>query len=373
MKNENNAMNSKLTARLSVVALCLALLGGVFVGGMLVIADAEPGGEKPEARRTGYVDFLVLLKKDTPLRAMQTEIQFGIQTEMDAIEAKYVPLIQEQQETKRIYNPDSRQYRQAMQKQLRFERLRYQEQLLLEQTAQMELRDEGIRRFKELRNLSRDIAINLGYNEVLNIVRDIEEVAEAQADFQSLQQQLLISPVLHYEESHDITDEVLRQAEDRWGSNLSFESGDVDVTNNIRFTVEGEDAPVDLNDDGELELRLGQKGKFSIDVFKKGEKLPADDSDAEVVWSKAGFGVGELDEDGSFTVSKEWPTRGGDSFTIYVRSAVDPAQTKKATIKLLSADGKSRAEDEDDAEDGGEEAGDAEDEGGDEPDSEKEE
>lgn len=367
-------MKTKVIARLSVASLLVVLLAGVFAGGTLVQNGAlaqsdgvddealnkriEKAVEKalntePRPRRTAYIDFLTLLKNDQPLLAMQSEIQLGIQSEVDAIDSRYIPLIRQQQQIKQKNKPDTRHYRQAMDKQLDLERTRFQEQLLLEQEAQRELRDLGIQRFKALRNLARDVAVGMGYNEVLNIVRDVEEVAAAQEDFKALQQQLLISPVLYFEPEHDLTDMVLEKADERWGSKISLDSGNVDVINEIEFTLKDAANPIERNEDGQIEIRLGQEGRFHIIVFEDGKALDPEDPDAAVVFSKAGVGVGELSEDGTFKASSDWPPRGEDRFVVYVRSTVDPSKTKRVTVKLLSKDGKTRPEAEKAEEEGG--------------------
>ncbi|MCA8912096.1 MAG: OmpH family outer membrane protein [Planctomycetes bacterium] len=294
----------------------------------------------PVPRRTAYVDFLSLLKSDRLLLGKQQEMGESMQTEMDAIDKRFMALIDEQQRIRNLNKPDSFIYRQAMNKQLELERQRYQEKLLFEQLTQGELRDFAIKRFKALRNLAADIAKDKGYNEVLNMVRNIDEVTGGQDDFQALQQQLLVSPVLYFEAAHDITDAVKEKAEKIWGETISFVGWDAEKkTGGITFTVKDSKEAVKRNDKGEIEIRLGQSGQLGIEVLDKGE--PAKDKRARVSWSKRGVNVGDLGgKDGSYTAPAVFPPQGGDVFTITVRSVVDPTVSETVTIRLLDQDGK---------------------------------
>lgn len=353
-------MQTRFWTRLSFVALALALLAGVFAGGVLTRANAEAQNSKidaemqkaideavkkaletpPTPRRTAYVDFLNLLKQDAPLKRKQQEIALNVEKRVDDIDRRWLVQIDAQQKIKTTNKVDSRAYRQAMQKQLEFERKRYQEKLELEQIAQADLRDYGIERFKALRNLARDIAKKQGYNEVLNIVRDIEDVAGNQDDFQALQQQLLVSPVLYFEAEHDITDIVDKQAQAEWGETISFiEWDDEAKRGGVTFTLkdeEGKETLVKRNADGEIEVRLGQKGAFKITVLDKGEPAAADR--AQVRWTKGGANSGDLSEDtGEYEAPEEFPLN--DTFVVTARSAVDPTVTERVKIRLLDKDG----------------------------------
>lgn len=337
---ERNDMQTRFWTRISFAALAVALLAGAFTSGVLINAnaDAQPAAP-PEPRRTAYVDFLSLLKKDAPLKREQQNIQLKVERQITAIDKRWKVEIDAQQEIKVKNKVDSRQYRQAMQKQLDAERKRFQEKLEIEQIAQADLRDYGIERFKALRNLARDIAKKGGYNEVLNIVRDIEEVAGTQDDFQALQQQLLVSPVLYFETAHDITDTVNDAAQKEWGETISFNAYDEEAKRGgIAVETIGEGAgELKRNAEGEYEIRLGQKANFKISVLDKGE--PAKDERAEVRWTKSGVNTGDLEEDtGIYTAPEAFPLQ--DMFVVTVRSAVDPTVVERVVIRLLDKDGK---------------------------------
>ncbi|MEZ5991570.1 MAG: OmpH family outer membrane protein [Planctomycetota bacterium] len=364
-------LKTKVWTRISLIALAAVLMAGVFAGGVLIRADVEAqDSDKPATtevdeatqkaidaavqkalntppipRRTAYVDFLSLLKSDRLLLGKQQEMAESMQREMDDIDKRFGKLIQEQARIRELNMPDSIAYRQAMNKQLELERQRYQEKLLFEQLTQAELRDFAIDRFKKLRNLAADIAKGKGYNEVLNIVRNIDEVTGGQNDFQALQQQLLVSPVLYYESAHDITDDVTKKADELWGETISFVVWDEEAkAGGIEFYVIDPAKPeepgklVSRNAAGEIEIRLGQKGDFKISVLDKGE--PAASPRDRVNWSKRGVNVGELASGaGSYTSPEKFPPN-GDTFIVTVRSMVDPTVSETVTIRLLDKDGK---------------------------------
>lgn len=333
-------MQTRFWTRISFAALTFAVLAGAFTGGMLVNAntDAQPT-EPPPSPRTAYVDFLSLLKRDAPLKREQQTIQLKVEQQINRIDKRYLAQIDAQQKIKNENKVDTREYRLAMQKQLDFERRRYQEKLEVEQIAQADLRNYGIERFKKLRNLTHDIARKRGYSQVLNIVRDIEDVAGAQDDFQALQQQLLVSPVLYYETEHDLTDVVDAAAQAQWGETITFIAWDEDAKRGgISFKVSGEGGEfVKRNADGDYEIRLGGSGAFGIEILDKGE--PAQGERAEVRWSKTGLNNGEIDEDtGAYTAPAEFPLN--DLFVVTVRSAVDPTVVERVRIRLVDKEGK---------------------------------
>ena len=346
-----NDLKTRFWTRLAFSALALALVAGAFTGGVLINAnaDAQPAAP-PEPRRTAYVDFLSLLKADAPLKREQQSIALKVEKRVDDIDKRWMKEIDAQQAIKMKSKVDSREYRLAMQKQLDAERKRFQEKLEIQQIAQADLRDYGIERFKALRNLARDIAKKDGYNEVLNIVRDIEDVAGTQDDFQALQQQLLVSPVLYFEAEHDITDVVDAKAQAEWGETISFVEWDETAKRGgINFTLKTDDGKEEVlkrNDDGEIEIRLGQTGKFGISVLDNGAAAEGDR--AEVRWTKR-IASGSLDEStGEFTAPKDFPVK-GDAFVVTVRSAVDPTVSEAVVIRLLDKDGKRKpVEDEND-------------------------
>lgn len=340
-------LKTRILARLSFAALALAVLAGALVGGAYIGAQADPvdnpksnneaGTDQklPQARRTAYVDFLSLLKKDQPLARKQIEIAEDVDLTMAEIEKRWGEVIKAQDEIKRTRNPDSRDYRKAMEEQLDAARRMFEEKLDYEQRSLEDLRNFGITRFRALRNLATDEARKRGYNEVLNIVREFKDVAAQEDSFQALQQQLLISPVLFYEESHDITEAVQAAADKEWGSNITMVSY-ADGKGGVSYTAKDGAEAVKRNADGEIEIRLGQQGRFGIQVLEKGE--PAQGAAAEVRWSKRGLDTGELTEQGEYKSPAEFPVA-GDTFTVTVRSKKDPTISEEVTIRLLDKDG----------------------------------
>lgn len=317
-------------AKLAAVAALALLTAGIIAGSALSRAQAEPTATAaaPEAPLTAYVDFLSLLKDHYPLKLKQVEVAMEMEKQIDDIDKRYLPLIEQQEVVKKAEKPDSRKYRQALSKQIELERQRYGEKLLTEQLAQQELRDEGIAAFDRLKRLVKDIATELGYTQVLNIVRDPKAAVGSKDDFEQLQQQLLISPVLFHKPEHDLTDRVQAKAKEKWDPGI--EMGETSAK-------AGETALV-KNTEGEYEIRLGQKVQFAVEVKKKGATATGKDTD--VKWTRTGVGSGELDEkSGAYTAPEAFPNS-GDKFTVIVRSAIDPTISKRLQIKLLDKDGK---------------------------------
>lgn len=334
-----NLFDLRLTTRLCVGVLALALVAGAFVAGTQMNSSADEPEAAPSPRLTAYVDFMSLLKDDQLLVAKQFETMQDVQTQGDEIEAKYIELIRKEEENRRLAEPDTWQYLQSMQRLLDLQARRYEDQLLLEQKARKYIRDYGIKRYNELRNMVNGIATERGYNEVLNIVRNVEDVRRGEGDgFENLQQQLLVSPVLQYEEAHDITDIVSRAADEEWGTDLNMPGP-------ITFTLEGEDEPLERNNDDVIEIRFGQTGTFHTDLADGGTVLSPDDENAGLLWTRAGIRVGELSEDGAYVAPDAWPPR-DDEFIVTVRSAVDPTVNQNITVRLLNEEGQTRAEEE---------------------------
>lgn len=326
-------LSTRVLTRVSFAALCIGLLAGVLVLSVAnwTSADAQ-GAPPPEPRRTAYVDFLGLLKNDNLLKGRQSEVADDVERQSDEIDRKWRLVIEDLIAIRKRNKPDTPQYRKAMADQVEAARKAYAEKLTLEQYAQADLRDYAIKRFTELRTLCREIALSLGYNEVLNIVRNIEDVAGSQDDFQALQQQLLVSPVLYFEKAHDITDIVAQKADEKWGSRIEVKD--------LVFVLEGSETPLAPNAEGELEIRMGQKGSFKAVVLEKGEVLPTDNPRAELRYSKRGLGVGDIKVDGAYQTPQSAPTPPADTFTVLARSAADPTKTATVTIRLLDAEGK---------------------------------
>lgn len=324
-------LKTRALTRISLAALAVMLCAGVFIGTVLTSADDATETPKPEPRRTAYVDFLKLLKNDQPLARKQLTVASEMQKDQDSIDRTWETRILQYKRTREQNKPNTKTYRDAMLAQLEAEKQRYQEKLLSEQVYQEELRGYGIERFKALKALTADIAKQRGYNEVLNIV-NIDDVANTRDDFQALQQQLLVSPVLYHEPEHNITEVVKTEAKRMWDEHITLAAYDKEKnTGGIEFTVEGEAAALVRNAEGEIEIKLGQKGAFKVAIFDKGK--PAEGARAEVRFYKRGFAVGDFKEDGTYTAPEAMPA-GGATFEVTVRSAIDPTVEQKVTIRL---------------------------------------
>jgi hypothetical protein len=192
------------------------------------------------------------------------------------------------------------------------------------------LRKEGIDGFQRLRGLTNTVATNLGYTQVLNIAGNLSEVLDAsQNDFQALQQQLLLSPVLMYDPAHNITKAVEERAKEEWDLGIAV----ADITASI-VAANGGGVPLVRNAAGEFEITLGQIVQFTAAVTAK--EQPAEGDAAKVVWRRTGIGAGALDDKtGKYTAPDTMP-QGGDTFEVIVRSMEDPTITKRVTIRLIN-------------------------------------
>ncbi|MBX3460762.1 MAG: hypothetical protein KF696_12505 [Planctomycetes bacterium] len=310
----------------AVLLVAIGLVAGAAMGRAEVGAQAAV---TPAAPLTAYVDFLSVLKQDHPLKKRQYEVAMELEEAVDAIDRQFMPMIEEQEKIKKDNPPDSRQYRTALSNQIELERKRYHQKLDLEQAAQQDLRNEGIDAFERIRRVVRDMATGMGYSQVINIVRDPKEVVGARDDFQMLQQQLLISPVLVFDEKHDITEKVLAKAKDLYDPGIAFGAETLTAADGKSIARNGNE---------EYEVRLGQQVNLAIAVTKKGQA--ATGKDGEINWVRTGIGTGELDvKTGVYKAPKEAPDS-GDAFTVIARSVVDPTIEKRIKVKLLDADGK---------------------------------
>ncbi len=327
-----------------------ALAIGVFL--LVCVAAAQgddtPGNEAPAPKvaRTAYVEFGTLLREDKLLKRKQQELAEMLEITTIALENESAPLIEDQRRIRSTQLPSTREYRQAMRKQLELETSLYEAKLGFEQQTQKDLKNFAIERFKALRNLVRDIALEKGYTEVLNIAGDAEKV-EAAEDFQALQQQLLVSPVLYYEPANNITPLVLAKAEELWGEHITLGELELLDDKGAPVAVKEEPVPDQLDSEGKpvmrrvVELRLGQVYNVKVQVKDRGTVLAADAPRASVRWSRFGTGTGTIDDVGRYSAPAEWP-KDDREFVIRARSAIDPTVSREVYVRLLDKDGKPR-------------------------------
>ncbi len=330
---------NRLWSAAVLVALCsiLVAVAGIHSGQ----ADVTP-----QPVRTAYVDFLSLLKDDYQLGKHRGDIEFELQLAVAQVERDYKDKIDAQSKRVSESNPESPERREAITRRIELESERRYSLRLRELAAQGDLRRHGIEAFTRLRTLTNNIAGELGYDEVLNIVRKPEEVVGKGDDFQQLQQQLLISPVLVFNPAYDITDKVLERAKELWDPGITLgEIGVSQVTGTEEEPQKGASIPRaddPEHEDGVFEIRLGQKAWFSVDVQRKGE--PAEGESARLRWTRNGIGTGQLaDDTGFYTAPTAFP-EGNDTFQVTARSVADPRIFKVVTVRLLDADGNRRGD-----------------------------
>lgn len=331
-------MQNRLFAALGVLALCLALLAGAFVAGINLRADAQPATPAPV--KVAYVDFLSLFKDEPLLKREQYRIAAEAEEQLREIDARFEPRVNALETERKRYQPQEQQHWNAMQRLLEAQREYNSERLRVDSAAQAELRAEAISSFSRLRALVADIARNMGYSQVLNIVQNPEKVAEAQEDFRVLQQQLLISPVIYHEKEHDITAAVQTEMTRKWGMDIKLS-----LARAVAMAADGKEgaelkrlAEGEANKDRvDFEIKLGEALRVTVQVTNKG--VPAEGKDAEAYWARLGTRSGEITSDGKYTAPAEAP-RDTDIVTLRARSKVDPSAICEVRVRLLDKDGK---------------------------------
>jgi hypothetical protein len=320
------------STRLAAAATCVALIIGLAAGSAFTRAQSDV---KVDAPLTAYVDFLSLLGDHHPLAVRRVEISRQLEMRLREIDEEFGGMVAEQARLMQTSEIESPAFRQARTRKLDLERRHMQEELLARQWATADLREAGIRAFENLRNLANDVARSRGYTQLLNIVGDPESVMGTQDDFQQLQQQLLISPVLLFDKAHDITEIIRERARIQWDPGISFHDDGIKAS-----LADG--SVIQKNGEGELEIRLGQVVKFSIQVLK--HEQPAEGDDTRLRWGRTGLNTGNIDEDsGEYTAPSEFPVY-GDAFVVRVSSVTDPTVRTQVRIRLVDKDGAPRPE-----------------------------
>ncbi len=319
-------MQKNTSSRMAGAAVFVALVAGLLAGSTLGFSQ---GGKEPEAPKTAYIDFLSLLKADKMLAKAQFEIQEANQQllyERNLKFKKEEAAIAKSVKDLKAENPAVRKAMNDMND------LRYNFELEIQSirmSGEKDMRKEGADGFKRLRGLTDTVAKSMGYTQVLNIAGDLSEVlGSGDSDFQALQQQLVLSPVLMYDPAHDITKAVEERAKAEYDPQIVFE----DITASV-IAPNGGAVAIARNAAGELEISLTQSVQFAVVVNAKGK--PAEGDAAKVVWRRTGIGAGALDDKtGKYTAPESMP-QGGDTFEVIVRSMEDPTVTKRVTIRLI--------------------------------------
>lgn len=324
-----NRSVSKIAASLTVVALAAGLL----LGSMMRLQADPPATVEPA--RTAYVDFFALLQDHHPLRRAQIDNALAFERRTQQIDDEFIPRINAEEDIKKNADLDGAEYLQAWRRQMDLEIRSFRLKLEEQQFAASELRRAYIEAFTNLRNMTNDFARARGYTQVLNIVRNHRDIVSASDDLEQLRQQLLISPVLMFDPAHDITDEVMKQAKAQWDPGVEFGPAGITAADPL-----GVELPRNAAD--EIEIRLGTKATFGVNVIVKG--APAVDDDAKVSWGRTGLNAGDIDRDtGEYSAPQEFPA-GGDTLTVFVASQADPTVTARVTVRLLDQDGNRQGE-----------------------------
>lgn len=333
-----------MTSRFSYAFAFTALIVGLVAGASMNFNDAEAQAvdtEQPaptvtvaEAPKTAYLDFLKVLKGFSPLRRDQAKITQKLDSKLDKWDKYYRPKIEKASKAMAQYDPETRHYRDAMKTKLGLLHKFNKAQLIAQQDARADMRDSGIRWFGILKKDAATVAKRKDYSQILNVVGNSNDIAAVE-DFQALQQQLLLSPVLYYDKTHDITEEVEAFVTEKWALHITFaKDNEVEV-----LDTDGKAIAKSGDDDKEADYTVpfGTKLKIKVNVLKKDE--PATGEDAEVGFYKRGIGSGDIDRDGNYTAPSEFP-RNTDVIEIRISSKMDPRVTKIIKLRIVDKDGK---------------------------------
>ena len=332
-----------MTSLYSFVFAFTALIVGLAVGAIMDFGNANaqnaPAATVAVAPKVAYLDFLKVLKSFSPLQRDQAEISMKMEIQMAETEAEFTPKIEEVSKVMTQQKPETRKYRDAMDKKLDLQHRWYEEQLLIQQAAQAELRDAGIEWFGKLKSDASQIAKKRGYTQVLNIVLNHKNVA-AQNDLKILQQQLLVSPVLYFDKAHDITKEVEEFVTDKYALHITMAEGnEVEV-----LDKDGKPFPkaaaAGPRKDADYFVPFGTELKLKANILKKGE--PATGKDAEVAFRRIGIDGGKVFKDGKYIAPDDFP-RNVAVISIRVSSKVDPQVQKTIRICILDKAGFDKA------------------------------
>lgn len=336
-----------MTSRYSFIFAFTALIIGLAVGASMDFRSARaqdnPGPPVPPpapisavAPKVAYLDFLKVLKSFSPLQRDQAEISMKMEIAMVETEAEFTPKIEEVSKIMTQQKPETKKYRDAMDKKLDLQHRWYEEQLLIQQAAQAELRDAGIEWFGKLKSDASEIAKKRGYTQVLNIVLDHKNVA-AQKNLKNLQQQLLVSPVLYFDKAHDITKDVEEFVTDKYALHVSMDEVEVLDKDGNPFPKASPDSP---RKDTDYFVPFGTELKLKANVLKKDK--PATGKDAEVAFIRTGIDGGKVFKDGKYVAPDDFP-RNVAVISIRVSSKVDPQVQKIIRICILNKEGFDKA------------------------------
>jgi len=331
-------MKTRVNFRIAVIALLLGILAGAFGAGNAPRADAQTAATAAPIK-AAYVDFLSIFKEEGQLKADQRRISAEAEEQLQAIDTRVAPRVEKLEAERRLWQPHQQQHLRAMNDLLKVQRDYNTERLAVESSAQTDLRNAAISSYVRLRTLIADIAKARGYNQVLNIVREPEKIAEASEDIRVLQQQLLLSPVIYYEKEHDLTDIIAAEAKKLWGVSIK-----VELEGAVQLDAAGTDGAEivrlpqgDENKDRiDYKIRLGQSVRFKVKVTNNDK--PAEGKQAELAWTRTGLKSGEIKDTGRYDAPAECPLQ-SDIVTVRVRSLVD-STSLDIRVKLLDKEGK---------------------------------
>lgn len=331
MRSEWKMLTKAAMSLLLVGLIAGAMLTSVFAADEAKSQPASP----PPSPRTAYVDFFKLLKEDSKLKREQARLSADLQSMLYDLRTEYEPrrrkLIEVQDKTK----PQAPDFVTAKHELEKVELEYTQKAAQLEFDARLESGQKAIKAFTELRELVTTIAKERGYTQVLNVVLDLEKVADQHDDFRQLQQQLLLSPVLFHDAAHDLTALVQAEADKTRKLNveLTFDGA-------CMVQADGKDgadlkALAENAEKVDFEVKLGQTIRFKTSVKVNG-KVPEGEN-ARVECRRATFAGGSTQDD-KYTAPAEFTKDG--MVLLRLTCIADHNVTREIRIRLLDKNGK---------------------------------
>lgn len=316
-----------LAAEFALVGVVVGLAAGILFalpapsGDKTGNANAGYGQNGPTTPRTGYVDFVKLVKADPQFLTKQWEYMRDLEINMRD-EAMKFELQREQalKDLKRL-NPDEKEYRETMDRIVKFSAESNRTRLQMESETHRAVDSEAQKSFVRIKSLVAEIAKQKNYEQVLVISSN----SAKNLSFEKLQQQLLLSPVLIYPEQDDITAQVEKELLRRAHGYLEIgdptaKEGTIE-NDGIWLEPEKDKKTARIAkdtgknaDDVWFEVKLGAKLQLKAMVTDLGEndkRVPVSGDKAEVEWSLPKLKSGNIGlKTGEYTAPDAMPDTG---------------------------------------------------------------
>jgi hypothetical protein len=333
-------IDTKILLNLSLFFLVV----GVLVGSLATRGAAKSDTAEPVAPMTAYVDLAKLLKEDSKLRREQAKTSAALEKVMTDLRNETSPKRRTYEQILKNNLAHTLPFVTAKMDLEKLELETARRAAQFEYDAQTQMKTDAIRAFKDLQDLARDTSRKLGYTQLLNIVLDLEKVADQLDDFRVLQQQLLLSPVLDYDKAHDLTEIVKAAADAKRALKVEMKlEGAIELDAEgkdgaeVKAVAKGEANPDEIN----WEVKLGQSIRFKAKITVNGVDVE-DDLESVRLTPRVGDQAGKA-RDGKYTAPADFPEVDGakeDVVVVRLFSKTDPNIDQKVKIRLVDKEGK---------------------------------